>query len=178
MSIKVIFLDIDGVLNNEYSRTRCGQGRCVGIDEDKLKLLETIIDATDAKVVLSSSWRIGINKDGEELENHQKYMYRKFKKAHIDIYDMTPVIRRGYARGEEIATWLKQHPEVYSWVVLDDEWFHDFGEYSIEPHLVQTSFYGKDGGLQPKHVVEAVDILNPSPEDAYDRYWQYEEGLN
>ena len=53
--------------------------------------------------------------------------------------------------------------------MLDDEWFYDFGfdEYNIRNHLVQTSFYFSDGGLQDEHVDKAIYILNGGTSDGY-----------
>ena len=48
MKMKVIFLDIDGVLNTNSDRE---------ISDDKLKLLSELVSKTGADVVLSSSWR-------------------------------------------------------------------------------------------------------------------------
>ena len=56
--MKVIFLDIDGVLNNEYSKTRAPSG-VIGIDGDKVKRLRKIVESTGAKLVLTSSWKTG-----------------------------------------------------------------------------------------------------------------------
>src|ERR1700728_3493853 len=52
--MKVIFLDIDGVLNNHQFDTEimCGQ-----IHKDKVILLNSILRRTDARIVLSSAWR-------------------------------------------------------------------------------------------------------------------------
>jgi hypothetical protein len=52
---KYIFLDIDGVLNtlNGNYKRFCG----VNIIEEKLLLLKRLVDATNAEIVLSSSWR-------------------------------------------------------------------------------------------------------------------------
>ena len=55
--MKIIFLDVDGVLNCKSSKSRCGG--FLGIDDSKVKLLKEIIDITGAKIVLSSSWRYG-----------------------------------------------------------------------------------------------------------------------
>ena len=61
--MKVIFLDIDGVLNTyqtfidiylEYKKTKI---RRLEIDGDKVSLLSEIINLTGSKIVLSSSWR-------------------------------------------------------------------------------------------------------------------------
>ena len=61
-NIKVIFLDIDGVLNSlAYDRGRKENNR--NIDETGLPLIKRIVDETQAKIVLSSSWRTHWNKD-------------------------------------------------------------------------------------------------------------------
>ena len=54
--MKVIFLDIDGVLNEDTTPTRT-QSCALFIDQEKLLRLKRIIDATQAKIVLSSTWR-------------------------------------------------------------------------------------------------------------------------
>lgn len=47
--MKIIFLDIDGVLNYENSKSK--------VEEEKVKLLKEIVDKTGAEIVLSSDWR-------------------------------------------------------------------------------------------------------------------------
>ena len=54
--MKVIFLDIDGVLNDKYCRARVPSG-CKGAVDAKLKLLREIVRQTDARLVLISSWK-------------------------------------------------------------------------------------------------------------------------
>lgn len=89
-----------------------------------------------------------------QLDNLKRYGF--------EVYDITPDFFKHvqYSRGYEIHTWLTQHPDVESWVVLDDEWFWDFAYYEIRQHLVETSFYIRDGGLQDAHVEKAIRILN------------------
>ena len=51
--MKIIFLDCDGELTySDYENEETAN-----IDIEKVKLLEEICDKTDAKVVISSSWR-------------------------------------------------------------------------------------------------------------------------
>lgn len=59
--MKVIFWDIDGVLNSDEYFDKIKdlniQGIQSEVDIEKIKLLKKAIDETGAKVVLSSSWR-------------------------------------------------------------------------------------------------------------------------
>ena len=59
--MKVIFLDVDGVLNSDEYFDRIQNLDIEGIESDidinKVKLLKKAVDTTGAKVVLSSSWR-------------------------------------------------------------------------------------------------------------------------
>lgn len=158
MNIKAIFLDVDqlheGVLNYYEATARCGI--YIGIEDEKVALLKKIVEATGAKIVLSSTWRLGIDNKGHRLEEHIPYLKEKLGKYGLEIYDKTPVCSNH--RGREIDSWLKNHPEVEQWVVLDDEWFIDFNQYDIAPHLVQTYFYGS--GLTEDDVEKAIKILN------------------
>lgn len=47
--MKVVFLDFDGVITTPKSKCK--------LDPEKMALIGRIIDATDAKIVISSSWR-------------------------------------------------------------------------------------------------------------------------
>ena len=51
--MKVIFLDVDGVLNSQDLFERCGD-ELVPIDEENIRCLKEIVDATGAEIVLSA----------------------------------------------------------------------------------------------------------------------------
>lgn len=57
--MKILFLDIDGVLNSDNTQERylIGERRYVGIDPLLLSILKNIVDKTDCRIVLSSTWR-------------------------------------------------------------------------------------------------------------------------
>ena len=161
----VIFLDVDGVLNCETSKsyvtTEDGQV-FTGIDNDKVKRLASIVAATGADIVLTSSWRNGWHtSDGflfgsTTLSNHAKYLRNHlYKKGKLFIRDKTPNSPRG--RGYEIKFWLKTHPQTKALVVLDDEEWHDFYEYDeILRHWVKTDF---NVGLTDEDATAAIQIL-------------------
>ena len=54
MGVRIIFLDIDGVLNYGGCPDRA-PSHCMGIANEKLLLLKQIVDATNAKIVLVST---------------------------------------------------------------------------------------------------------------------------
>lgn len=149
--MKVIYLDIDGVLNYRYcAETFKG---FVGICDENLLLLKKIVDATKAKIVLTSTWRHDV-KERSDLGN---YLLEKFQKVGLEVYDC--VTYSGHHRGFGIVSWNDAH-NVDEWVVLDDEIFPDYPELGIMEHLVKTSYYEK--GLESKHVWEAIAKLNGS----------------
>lgn len=126
---KVIFLDIDGVLNDEdtgYSWEK--QEERGYIDPEFVKNLSWIVDETGAEIVLSSSWRNAYFRDarnnfehtGEEL----KELFENLDYYHLKIPGMTPRYFNGpYGRPFEIRAWLCCRPYVESFVILDDDTF-------------------------------------------------------
>lgn len=176
--MRVLFLDIDGVLNanddfggkkkpNPYVSSDDGCRYC-GISTSKVKRLKWVIDKTDAKIVLVSSWK----GDYEDyLRNHTnrvgKYLYNKLRKQELRIFDTTYRFSRDFHshRGTEISTWLANQKEpIESWVVLDDEVFRDYSE-SIIPNLILTS--ETDGLTTYKARLAACKLLG-LPDDAFD----------
>ena len=55
--MKIIFLDIDGVLNSKAYDSKRDWNKQTNIDETRLPLIKQIVEATDAKIVLTSTWR-------------------------------------------------------------------------------------------------------------------------
>lgn len=151
--MKVIFLDIDGVLNNAFLKETIGI--IVGIGNKYVKRLRKIVDATGAKIVLTSSWREYKTPEGDDI--HWEYLVRKLAKEGLTIYDVTK--DRGDNRGYGILQWYT-HRDVTDWVVLDDEEFDDYRPYGILKHLVKTYYYSPDGGLQDEDVEKAIEILS------------------
>ncbi len=84
--MKVIFLDIDGVLNSiKFDRLRMRDGRSDFIDESRLPLLKQIVDSTGAVIVLSTTWRVHWEKDENLCDNFGKYMVDTFAKYGLTI---------------------------------------------------------------------------------------------
>lgn len=157
--MKVIFLDIDGVLNSWSTGYK--------ITTEKLQLLNNLIEQTGAKIVISSSWRIG-SKDVKDFldKNFSKCTFRldNFKDVanqeyitnifyNDNIIGLTDTF--GPSRGDEIKRWLDNHSDdVESYVILDDD--TDMLDEQLE-HLVQTDTYY---GITDREVHLASLILN------------------
>ena len=171
--MKVIFLDIDGVLNTEetYDRIYRSKGFIgiydVEIDNFRLEYLKQIIDQTDAKIVLSSSFRHFFAKENNKIvptNLKSKKVYDSFSKYGMEIYDITPTQKR--SREEEIKSWLSNRDDVENFIIIDDD-----GDsfYELHDKLIQTSkvrqnylltFMKESFGLCERHIIEIVDRLN------------------
>lgn len=129
MQIKVIFLDIDGVLNGFDLPPHFAEGWPESHLESHLiekinKIVETV-ERKDAdsgvrtKIVISSSWRVRFSKD-ELTEMLQK------KGLRADIIDVTPRLlptrmSQRVPRGREIKAWLENTDfTVVKFIILDD----------------------------------------------------------
>ncbi len=153
--MKIIFLDIDGVLNSRrYDRTRASEDG--NIDVTRLPLLKRIVDATDAKLVLSSSWRKHWNADECLCDGTGRELNQLFARFGLAIYDKTPTVS-ALDRDVEVRAWLDAHNgEVEAFVILDDI-LTGWGD--LTERLVRTSpMIGY--GLEDTHVKEAISKLN------------------
>ena len=169
---KVIFLDVDGVLNS--SRTLHED---ISLEDDLILNLKELVDKTKAKIILSSSWRLsteavatlmdkldkfglvisGMTCDGVDLDWLEKYEFDATKK-YLDTkfdYDENKQIKITHDRGAEIFKWLHDHDDCV-YVILDDE-IEDIKPYFSESVIVKTSY---KTGLTKEDVKKAIQILN------------------
>ena len=124
--IKIIFLDIDGVLNTDRQVRINNLKQIDDIDFDKkaMENLKKIIAQTNAKIVIASTWRIHRKENGYLW----KELVRNFEAYHINpdlIVDITPVLdmnMKPEIRELEILSWLKANNNVEKFVILDDQW--------------------------------------------------------
>ncbi|WAS93239.1 HAD domain-containing protein [Nannocystis punicea] len=128
MPPKVIFLDIDGVMNNLGTRSEPeGPGMSACLDPDNVAVLNQIVRATGAVVVLSSSWRLTLPL--AELR-------ASFAAAGCEaqVVGITPNVD-GPRRGREIRAWLDAQPEPPTrYVAIDDQ----FDMPELPGRLVKT----------------------------------------
>lgn len=162
--MKIIFLDVDGVLNSEddlmiYREKNVITG-CImyaEVEDRPLKLLKEIVDKTSANIVVSSSWRIGCERSGRE-RIFGKGLYEKLEKRlrdyGMEIYDITPSLGTGTQRGDEIREWLSKH-QIENFIILDDD--SDMREYVEMENFIHTTY---KHGLTEELKDKAIEILN------------------
>lgn len=153
--MKVVFLDIDGVLNCAGSESRAPSG-VIGIDSSKVKRLKRVVENTNAVIVLTSTWKKEWSHAESERSPDGNYMVKKLSREGLHILDKTDdhVVNRG--RG--IHDWIEKHGNVDSWIAIDDDVFADYEKYGVMPHLVKTNF--DTYGLTDDHVEQCISILN------------------
>lgn len=145
--MKVVFLDIDGVMNSqEFFMERKERG--LDLDESRFPLLKNIIDKTGAKIVLSSVWRTCLESP------HFSQLPKMLKKYEMEIYDNTPVLNQD--RDAEIKMWLDTHSDIEQFIIIDDD---DFNISELKSNLIQTRPF-VERGLTKSHVAMAIRKLN------------------
>lgn len=137
--MRIIFLDIDGVLNNMASISD-------GIEllSSKVLLIDQLCKDTGAKVVISSCW-------GKLFDFEAICWGLRWTGLRSKPIDVTPR-HDDKPRGYEIQQWLKQHG-ASTYVILDDS--SDMLP-SQKKNFVQTS---EMLGLTRKNVGRAKEIL-------------------
>lgn len=159
--MKIAFLDIDGVINSEdyavyrYETKQFNKDQF--IDERAVAFLNYLIDQTEAKVVLSSSWRGSF----EETENRLKAAGFKY-----EFFDKTPYLGSRH-RGSEIKAWIEEYEKnnepLESYVIIDDD--NDILE-DQEKNFVQCNFIH---GLTSVDCYKAIGILNNDIEETNEK---------
>jgi histidinol phosphatase-like enzyme len=155
--MKIIFLDIDGVLNNEAWLMKKDRGPLgwpqEDIAPDNVAQLNRITEITGAVIVITSTWRYG---------RTTKELAELFKKADIKgkVIGKTMVLGtvseysmpRGVMIDRYIHDLLPEKPESY--VIIDDDSDMLLKQVGV---FVKTSMI--EGGLNIKNADRAIEIL-------------------
>lgn len=156
--MRIIFLDIDGVLNN-ICTTEYFQGG-LGIDDENLQNFALFFEKSNKKeetrLVLSSSWRID---KYNTAPNSYTYLEDKLSQYNIKIDSITPIETMSLNRGKEIARWLDDHKDldISSFIIIDDYCFRDFITYSLQASLLKITF---KKGFVKKDISRALKLLD------------------
>ncbi len=153
--MKVIFLDIDGVLNSEewdkhvQSFTYGARfNSCYLLSQEMILLLQNVVYQTNADIVLTSSWRT--NERAMDALRKQLSLY------HLPVRDTT-LYSTYNTRADDVNEWLRDNPSVHSYVIVDD---YDDGftqDKTLSTHFVQTTYAR---GLTFEKAAEMIEVLS------------------
>ena len=176
--MKVVFLDIDGVLNSDSTLYEN-----ISLEDNLIMNLKELIDRTGAKIILSSSWRTipaatqklmnkldefnlhlsGMTSEGVEASFIEAIGFKPTKRFLDDRFgfelsenkEPNKKYKMTFDRGAEIFKWLCDHDDC-AYVILDDD-MEDIKPYFKSKVLIKTRY---ETGLTKDDVEKAVKILN------------------
>ena len=171
--MKVIFLDIDGVLNSRETLKRLKDFRknpnYLPIDDFRVPYLKAIIEETNSKIVLISSWRRYFKKEENNIIPTMPLsieLNKLFLQNNIEIYDLIGKEQYGIEyREKQIIDYLEKN-NIDEFIIIDDE----ISSYEILlDKVINTSIKNKGElvrgledtlGLSPEHIDVAINMLN------------------
>ncbi len=158
LETKILFLDFDGVLNSKAWIKTPDKYLKSPIEPCKMNLLKRIISETNAKIVLTTSWREFWQFDKKHTNKTGEYIDKIFERYGLSVFSKTPDISF-FERDKEVDFWLKDHysQNVKSFCVLDDveELFQN--NLVIKKHLILTN---PNEGISENDVSKAIKMLN------------------
>jgi len=134
--MNLIFLDVDGVLNSinklisVYNQThKPHSGYSYPFDKVCLENLKILVESTNSKLVITSTWR----RDKEGIDT-LIYILKKYD-LDTKVIGYTPILNTN--RGMEIKQFISSFEEKINFIILDDD--SDFGE--LLPYLIKTDIH-------------------------------------
>lgn len=106
--MKVIFLDVDGVLNHYGSGS---------FDKKCLENLAKITKTTGAKIVLISSWRMVYDENGRAKHKWAAIFEHNLELFGMELFARAPYL--GDKRSDEVSLFLREN-DVSNYLIIDD----------------------------------------------------------
>ena len=152
MSVKILFLDIDGVLGTLRSHYAYGESSIISAwDITCCHMVKRLCTANGYKIVCSSTWRF----DSKVIK-------------HFSLYGLFDLLYEDWrtgadrdSRGEEIRAWLENHEEVTEYIILDDD--SDFLPEQKERHI-KTQF---NDGFSAENFRKADELMGGKFRETY-----------
>lgn len=145
--LKLVFLDIDGVMNSCFSEVS-DKHESLAFDSQAVENLKHILNETDAKIIVSSTWRIGETVESLRGNIFSHYGLDEYVIGTTPVYNDTP-------RGVEIADFLAiVHKLAIEGIVIldDDSDMEDLKKYHVK--------INRKYGLTKQDAEKAIEIIN------------------
>lgn len=157
--MKVIFLDIDGVVTS----LRCGY---YNMDIYVVNFLRWVCEKSGSKIVISSTWR---HNHGRQfwLNIFGECVHEDFKTPYL--VKRVNGIYQSSIRGDEIKEWLDRHSEVVQYLIIDDD--ADMTKEQL-PNLIRTDTYDGMKFSDMEHIMYHLKVEAHYPQDA--KLYQHE----
>lgn len=191
--MNVLFLDIDGVLSHLVQRYAETDSYINKMDKYKLKVLSNVQKESNFKIVITSTWRLGLEKEemedifidnGSLLRLHEDwrtkentpYSEKDFTQENFTEHELKNIQSYDYMcpedlvrmRGFQIHEWLNRHKEVNKFLIIDDD--SDMAPFISSDELINDKRYYENF----LHVVngEFTGGLNPKDYDFIKEYFK------
>lgn len=162
---KVVFLDIDGVLNTKWWYTQMDRNTPrdkygYAFDPKAVACLRRIVEETEASIVISSSWKSFGFSELEEMWKDRGLPGKIIGITPNSVSDELLLdadidsIELFHIRGEEIKEWLTNHGKHVSHYVIIDDMDNMLPEQ--QPHFVHTN---PEVGITVDDAEKAIGIL-------------------
>ncbi|MBQ7424232.1 MAG: hypothetical protein IJV19_05780 [Prevotella sp.] len=151
----ILFLDFDGVMVTDRYQAQLTATNSPLRDDYGAKFdpvcvenLRHIIDATDAGIVVTSTWKMDMGLEGIL----QMWGARNLPGKVIGVTpDIDPI-----HRGDEVQAWLDANPGAVRYAIIDDCPFQEFFREEQLPHLFKVD---ERTGLDEKTVTKVIELL-------------------
>jgi len=137
--MKIIFLDIEGVLN---SKSYLNTSYLIPFDPKCLENLQKLVKETNAKIVVSSTWR-----KSETGRKQLLAILKEYDLANV-VVGCTPILD---TREKEIDAYLQLTEQLDAFVILDDMKIDNYLPYQVQTDRIT--------GLTEEDVIKAIKIL-------------------
>lgn len=149
-------LDIDECLNSVSNTIRCYQRHISshdfqGLNPISVALLRELVQLSEAKIVLSSTWRLHYKTFDACLNDFEEHMERLFHWPEFPLIGMTDDLPG--CRGDEIKQWLDLH-YCSNYVIIDDS--RDMLDSQLH-HFVRCDYRE---GFNFKNFVQCLEIFD------------------
>jgi hypothetical protein len=148
MADKIIFLDVDGVLNYDYCPDLIPnddgtKSKLLGISSMHVYLLNKILKETGAKIVLSSTWRL------------HDFTFNYLGKVGIHEWETRLIGKTSSMgeRGDEIRAWIAENNFSGKYIVIDDMRYEGIPAANMcntNPNI----------GLTEQNAIDIINFLN------------------